>query len=124
MEKIDSQKKQYKKAIEALEEVLKKEKSDIIRDSAIKRFEFCFDLSWKLIKSFLQEEKGITCNSPKDCFRLAYQNNIIEYDEFWLEITDHRNLAIHTYGEKMANDLFRKLPKILKYFQTLEKKII
>ena len=39
---------QFQKAVVRLEEVLKKEKNDFIRDSAIKRFELAFDLSWKV----------------------------------------------------------------------------
>ena len=40
-----------KKLIAKLEEVLNLEKSEVIRDSAIKRFELSFDLAWKCIQS-------------------------------------------------------------------------
>ena len=123
MTKVDILKKQYQKALKRFEEVLKQKKNDFIRDSAIKRFEFTFDLSWKLIKAFLEEEKGIKCVSPKDCFREAYHQNIIEYDEFWLQITDWRNDAVHTYGEGFADDFYEKLPKTLKCFKSLAKNI-
>jgi hypothetical protein len=51
MTKLDALKNQYQKAVKRLDEILKEEKSDIVRDSAIKRFEFTFDLSWKLLKT-------------------------------------------------------------------------
>lgn len=123
MTKLEAVKKQYFSAVERFEEVLKEKKTDIIRDSAIKRFEFTFDLSWKLIKAFLEEEKGIKCVSPKECFREAFRQGLIDYNEFWTKITDLRNRAIHTYGEKFADELYKKLPKILKLFQQLKKKI-
>lgn len=123
MNKLTSVKKQYDKALLRLEEILKKKKNEIIRDSAIKRFEIVFDLSWKLIKIFLEEEKGISCFSPKDCFREAFRQGLINYDEIWLKMSDWRNLAVHTYSEKFAESLYKKLPKVLKYFKDLKRKI-
>lgn len=123
MTKFEALKKQYSAAVDRLEEVLKKKKSDVIRDSAIKRFEFCFDLSWKVIKAFLEEEKGIICASPKDCFRQAYGSGLIEYDEFWLKMTDWRNEAVHTYSEKFADAFYKKLAQTLKCFRLLEKNL-
>lgn len=55
------------------------------------KFEFCFDLSWKLVKTFLEEVKGVQCQSPKDCWRQAYTTGIITYDGFWMKLTDARN---------------------------------
>lgn len=123
MTKLDVLKKQYQKAVKRFEEVLEKEKSDIVRDSAIKRFEFTFDLSWKLIKAALEEEKGIKCMSPKECFREAYRQGILDYDDFWLKMADWRNIAVHTYGEKFADSFYEKLPEALKRFKLLGKRV-
>lgn len=123
MTKFRALKKQYQKAVKRLDEILKKEKNDINRDSAIKRFEFTFDLSWKVIKAYLEEEKGITCISPKECFREGYRTGLIDYDELWLKITDWRNEAVHTYSEKFANALYAKLPRVFKCFKILENQI-
>lgn len=123
MSKLEALKKQYQKALRRFEEVLKKGKNKIVRDSAIKRFEFTFDLSWKTIKAFLEEYKGVTCRSPKACFREAYRQEILDYDEFWLKMADWRNQAVHTYSEKFADILYERLPKTLKSFQLLEKRI-
>ena len=57
--------KDFKKIIERLEEVLKLDRTGIIRDSAIKRFDLCFDLAWKSIKEFTKEE-GQECYSPEN----------------------------------------------------------
>lgn len=123
MTKLDVLKKQYQKAVERFEEILEKEKNDIIRDSAIKRFEFVFDLSWKLIKAFLEEEKGIKCVSPKECFKEAYRQNIIDYSDKWLKMTNWRNEAVHTYGEKFADELYGELSGTLKHFKLLKERI-
>lgn len=55
MTKFKSLQSDFEKAILRLAEVLKEIKTDIVRDSAIKRFEITFDLSWKAVKAFLEE---------------------------------------------------------------------
>ncbi len=94
-------------------------KTKVIRDSAIQRFEFTFDLSWKLIKTFLDEKLGIVCNFPKACFREAYKQKLIEYDNFWIKMTDLRNKTAHTYKEEIAEKVYKQLSKAQKHFQEL-----
>ncbi len=72
MTKSDNEKEKYLKTVKNLKEVLGMPKNGINRDSAIKRFELCFDVAWKFIKIILEEKKGIVCNSPNDCFKQAY----------------------------------------------------
>ena len=117
---MDALKKDFTKSLKQFERVLQEEKSDIVRDSAIKRFELTFDLCWKLIKSHLEIAKGVMCNSPKDCFKEAYRNNLVDYNERWILITDWRNESVHNYNEEFADKLFEKLPEVLKLFQTLK----
>lgn len=121
--KFDSIFNDYKKALSRFKEALQEEKNDIVRDSAIKRFELVFDISWKLIKSFVEEQKGLSCRSPKDCFRTAFQQEIIDFDNYWIVITDWRNSAVHTYKESIAEELYGELPKILEKFEELEKRL-
>ncbi len=123
MTKIESVLIDYKKSVEGLAEALDQEKTAFMRDSAIKRFELCFDLSWKLLKSFLEEEKAVICRSPKDCFKEAYHHNIMSYKDEWIRMTDRRNVAVHTYNEELAEDIYKKLPDFLKLFQELLNKI-
>lgn len=100
--------KDFKKTIARLEEAVGLEKTDIVRDSAIKRFELCFDLAWKCIKSYARRE-GIECNSPRSCLKVAFQLNLISYDENWLKMLDDRNLAVHIYREEYAEELYSRL---------------
>lgn len=108
----------FKKAIQRLQEVLSLKKNAIIRDSAIKRFELCFDLAWKLIKLYAKD-KGIECYSPRDCFKTAFQLELIRHDEKWLEMIEGRNLAVHLYGEENADKLYSHLKDYLELFQKL-----
>lgn len=123
MAKLGALRKQYKKTVTRFEEILAEEKNDIVRDSAIKRFEFAFDLSWKIIKAFLEEEKGIRCLSPKECFQQAYTQSLIDYDDFWIRMTDWRNEVIHAYDEEFADVFYKRLPDTLNRFKELEKRV-
>lgn len=107
------------KAVNRLGEVLALPKTEIVRDSAIKRFEFCFDLSWKTLKAFLEEQQGVSVASPKEAFREAYRQKVIGYDNFWLELADKRNLTVHTYREAVAEEVYAILPRALEYFAEL-----
>jgi len=112
----------FERIIVKLEEVLKLEKTDIIRDSAVKRFELCFDLAWKAIKVFAQES-GITCFSPKECFKTAFQLKLIDYEEKWLEMIADRNLFVRLYKEETAYKLYSKLFEYAKMFKDLLTKL-
>ncbi|NCN24898.1 nucleotidyltransferase [Candidatus Berkelbacteria bacterium CG_4_9_14_3_um_filter_39_23] len=121
MTKFDALKKDYSQAVGRLGEVLAMNKTKVIRDSAILRFELCFDLAWKTIKIYLEDEKGVKCFSPKVCWKEAFQNGLIEFDDLWLVMTDWRNDAVHTYNEKLADRLYGDLPKALEKFKELQK---
>lgn len=94
-------------------------KSDITRDSAIQRFEFTLDLSWKMVKAFLEDKKGIICVSPKECFREAYRQGLIEYSDEWIKFVDMRNETVHTYKEEVAEKIYNSLPEAVKHFKIL-----
>ena len=74
-------------ASERLAEALAMPKTVIVRDAAIQRFEFVFELSWKTMREYLNEVHGRVCVSPKSCIREAYQVNILR-DEGWLEMVE------------------------------------
>ena len=117
--KLQSLLEDFKNATSRLDDVLQQKKDEYIRDSAIQRFEFTFDISWKTVKAFLEEKKGVVCASPKDCFREAYKQGLVEYDDFWITITDTRNKTVHTYNEAVAEEVYGFLPQALIYFKKL-----
>ena len=119
MTKLEATIKQFESALTRLREVLAVPKNDIARDSAIQRFEFTMDLSWKMLKAFLEEKKGIICVSPKECFREAYRQGLIEYSDEWIKFVDMRNETVHTYKEEVAEKIYAQMPNTLKHFEIL-----
>ncbi len=119
MTKFESLLEDFTNALGRFEEVLREAKTDIIRDSAIKRFELTFDLAWKTLKAFLEDYHNITCASPRNCFREAFRVGLIEYDEYWIQLTSVRNYTVHTYQEAFAEEVYAKLPETLSAFKKL-----
>lgn len=118
MTKFEATIQEFKEAVGELDRALQRPKDEFLRDSSIKRFELAFDLSWKTIKAYL-EDQGIFCTSPVGCFKEAYHQKLIEFDEQWLELTKTRNKTVHTYDEKLAEEVYIQLPEALKYFKIL-----
>ena len=102
------------KALNTLEEILNEPYSKIVRDATIQRFEYTFEIIWKLLKEFLYHKEGIVCNSPKSCFRESFSIGILEEEETisFLQMTDDRNLTSHPYDEEIAETLYKKLRTI------------
>ncbi|WP_029522247.1 HI0074 family nucleotidyltransferase substrate-binding subunit [Persephonella sp. KM09-Lau-8] len=113
---------EFKKCLKKFEEVLSLEKNDVVRDSAIKRFELCFELSWKTLKDFLEKE-GILCRSPRSCLKEAFSMGLIQNEDEWLSILEDRNLSVHTYDEALAEELYDRLLNHLKAMKDLAKAI-
>jgi len=74
-------------------------------DSLIKRFEFTYEMAWKLMMSY-EKENGVTeLMGSKDVVRRAFAMSLIDNGEAWMEMIDDRNKTSHLYDEEMAEDV-------------------
>ena len=99
----------FKNAIKRLEEVIEistqRPLNSFENDSLIKRFEFTYEMAWKLMMSY-EKENGITeLMGSKDVVRRAFAMSLIDNGEAWLEMIDDRNKTSHLYDEEMAEDV-------------------
>ena len=109
----------YKNALQRLQEALEAEKTVLNRDASIQRFEFVFELAWKVCQKFLKDQ-GFICRSPKECMKEVFKFGLIKDDSAWLDMIEDRNLTAHTYKEKIAEAIFSRLPGYLEKFKELE----
>jgi len=112
MEKLEMILGDARRALATLEEVLDEPFSLIVRDASIQRFEYTFEVTWKLIIQYLKDREGIVCNSPKSCFREAFKVDLVTEEETVkaLQMTDDRNMTTHTYREEVADEIYGNLP--------------
>ena len=111
--KKDKRLTQFSQAHGRLEEALAMPLSQpLVLDGTIQRFEFTFELAWKTLKVFL-EDQGIQCQSPKGCLREAFRLGWIadEDEEKWLALLQARNMTSHVYNEKMALEIYQTIKK-------------
>lgn len=75
--------------------------SDLERDGTIQRFEYSYEILWKLAQRVLRNHE-IQAETPRNVFRelgrLGWINNV----EDWISFQKARNETSHEYGLKLA----------------------
>lgn len=74
------------------------------RDSVIQRFEFAYELGWKTLKDWLQDQ-GIQAATPKQVLGSAFESGLITDLAGWSDIHEMRNLTRHLYDEDKAREV-------------------
>jgi len=110
--------KTFEQALARLEQVMNEPKTSIVRDAAIQRFEFMFELAWKATQRFLRDE-GIVWRSPKGCLQEAFSLGVVADSPLWIRMIEDRNLTVHTYSERTAEVIFSHLKEYLPLFREL-----
>ncbi len=132
MDRLRKQIEDFKRALSRFEEAIvlaHENRGDrlypFLRDSAIQRFEFTFEIFWKLVKTAMKELEGVECNSPKSCMRELFKNRYITEEELrkLFQMVDDRNLTVHTYHEKLAEELFERLESYAGLMNMVKRKI-
>ena len=96
----------YQKALEQLSKfVAKKNLNELEIQGLIQSFEYTHELAWKTLKDFLLQQGNQEIYGSKDTARLAFQLNIIENGELWMEMIESRNQTSHTYNEDVAKQI-------------------
>ena len=80
---------------------------EALAESAIQRFETCYDCLWKHLKRYLVEELGLpeVPNSPKPVFRIGFENKLFSSTlDQWLRYADARTDTAHDYSGERAQE--------------------
>lgn len=116
------------KAIAQLEESLTFCASDLaktnerlalhLRAAAIQAFEFTYELSFKMIKRYLESTEASTAAVEKMEFnsiiRTAYERGLLRSElAVWKEYRKERGTTSHAYDEKKAAEVFEDIPGFL-----------
>lgn len=92
------------KAVATFREVMAIEsKGKIEKMALIQAFEFTFELSWKILKDFL-EDNGFEVNSPREAIRQAFQSDYIKNGDVWMNALKKRNETTHLYNDEVLDE--------------------
>ena len=78
------------------------------QDGAIQRFEFTFELLWKMLKVYL-EFQGVQARNPRDVLKAAFRQQLLDDETTYLTMLDDRNLCSHVYDEKTVRQVFGRI---------------
>lgn len=77
-------------------------------DGTIQRFEFTYELAWKLAKAILNYN-GIEADNPRMVLKEAFKAKIIKDGTAWIDMLEDRNKTSHIYDEKQALIIYKKI---------------
>ena len=102
---------------------------EVIKAGVIQNFEFTYELCWKFMKRWLEENMGaayVDGISRRELFRLSAQSELITDVDQWMEYHDARNETSHTYNQDVADEIFQVaktfFPDAKKFLKALEEK--
>ncbi len=106
-------------ALKNLEQALSISKpNDLERDGTIQRFEYCYEILWKIAQKIFKENE-VTAETPKAMFRELGRLGWISNVEDWFTFQKARNETSHEYGLKFAQHSYALAKKFLPLAQDL-----
>ncbi|MCB2298625.1 nucleotidyltransferase substrate binding protein [Clostridium tagluense] len=81
---------------------------EVYRDSIIKKYETLEDLTWKLLSKVFKAS-GLEINNPRECYKQAFKEGLINDIEIWNDILLSRNSTAHIYDEEDHEEIKNKI---------------
>lgn len=122
----------YKKALAQLEKAVElrktRELSELEKQGLIQSFEYTHELAWKTLKDFLKSKGQSDIYGSKDATRKAFNLELIQDGDGWMDMIKSRNKTSHTYDETVANEISENIkncyyPLFLELRAELESKV-
>lgn len=94
-----------------------------IRDACIQRFEYSFELCWKMLKRRLEldlpDAGSVDAMSYRDLIRSGAERGLLGDVDAWMIYRDKRNITSHTYNAAKAAEVASCIPAFAKHAQML-----
>ena len=115
----------YKKALSQLQKFINKgELSELEEQGLVKAFEYTYELAWTTLKDFLEYRGQTDIYGSRDAIRKAFQLNLIDDGENWMDMLKSRNKTSHTYNKETAEEICQAVKDIYcSLFQQLESRL-
>jgi len=97
-----------KDAFIRLKEGTEAAEDELDKDGVIQRFEFTFELLWKVLKIFL-EDSGIEAKTPKESLKRAFKIGWLREEKVFLDMLEDRNKTSHIYDKETSEEIFERI---------------
>lgn len=116
---LESFKKLLEIDITSLDEVM----SDGILNGRIQKFEYCFEMLWKVLRKYLDVYDGIEVSPPKTAIKEFYLTGNLNSEEYetLFKMLEDRNSMSHIYDEEHFKEIHAMLPE---YISLMEKIVL
>ncbi|MDQ7001072.1 MAG: nucleotidyltransferase substrate binding protein [Ghiorsea sp.] len=95
----------------AIERTKREAGDDMLRDSVIQRFEYTYELCWKMLKRRLEMDapsvEAVDAMSYRDMIREGAERGLIDEPVAWFDYRQKRNLTTHTYNAEVAQEVYQ-----------------
>ena len=92
----------FSKSLQLLEDALDIENPSIVEQAGtIQFYEMTFELAWKCLKDFFQEQ-GLDVKYPREVLKTGIEKEILSKGDVWMQALTDRNLTSHLYDEQAA----------------------
>ena len=105
------------RAADKFQQFLANAHSEQEKSGTIQAFEYTYDLSWKIMKRVLKHQ-GIDANSPRETFREAAVNKIIDNVSVWDQAMQQSMATSNTYLSKS------EMNKTMHFLTTFENAVL
>jgi nucleotidyltransferase substrate binding protein (TIGR01987 family) len=80
----------------------------LLRDGVIQRFEFTFELGWKMLKRYLEQYglERVDALNNRDFFRVGHEQGMLADPARWFHYLQMRNQTSHCYDDAKAQEVF------------------
>ena len=91
-----------------------RQQDEELRDACIQRFEYTFELSWKMLARRLERDladaRSVDAMSFRDLMRTGGERALVRDVSAWMVFRDKRNITSHTYNAAKAAEVAAVIP--------------
>lgn len=115
----------YRKALAQLTKFMQTTHlNELEEQGLIQAFEYTHELAWKTLSDFLKSKGNVQIFGSKDATREAFNLNLLDDGEIWMEMIASRNMTSHTYSEETTKQIVKAIiDNYYPAFVALEKKL-
>lgn len=110
MQRYDNYHRACKRILEVTESGIEPGKlSELEMEGLIQRFEYTFELGWKVLQDLLKYKGYEFMQGPNGTLKKAFEDGLIENHDGWRRMAMARVTISHTYNEGEAEEVARQI---------------